>query len=337
MIRTVPVVAKYGDNCEELREDSSPRGIAGSLLRTAVRFAVLVCAVVVPIVVTSFPYDVDKPLSAEELAKNRNYYADAYQKGTSTEEQPATEYDTRYVQIAARAAAAHHIDAQVARYVAQYGLQNGAMLDIGSGRGYLQDVVENYTGLDISSSVQRFYHKKFVLGSATAMPFPDSSFDGGWSIWVLEHVPNPEQALAETRRVLKNNAVFFWYPAWNCRSWFAQGYQVRPYSDFDFAGKLIKASIPLRDSDVFQNVERTSIRSLRRTASAFGPTRLHYRLLQPNYKVYWQGDSDALNDIDRYEAMLWFQSRGDECLNCGGAAGSVTQKGIPALIIRVHK
>ena len=64
---------------------------------------------------------------------------------------------------------------------------------------------ENYTGLDISPSVARFYHKKFVLGSATAMPFPDNSFDGIWSIWVFEHVPNPEQAfrrldgLRETR------------------------------------------------------------------------------------------------------------------------------------------
>jgi hypothetical protein len=43
-----------------------------------------------------------------------------------------------------------------------------AVLEIGSGRGYLQDVAQNYTGLDISPSVARFYHKKFVLGSATA-------------------------------------------------------------------------------------------------------------------------------------------------------------------------
>jgi hypothetical protein len=64
-------------------------------------------------------------------------------------------------------------------------------LDIGSGRGYLQDVVENYPGLDISSNVSRFYHKKFVLGSATAKPFSDNSFDGGWFIWAAEHVPNP--------------------------------------------------------------------------------------------------------------------------------------------------
>jgi SAM-dependent methyltransferase len=309
----------------------------GILRRFVQRLAVLAAGVAVLIIATNFPYDVDKPLSAKELAKNRNYYAEAYRKGTPTEEQPATEYDTRYVQIATRAADAHHINDQVAQFVAQYGLQKGAMLDIGSGRGYLQDVVENYTGLDISSSVGRFYHKRFVLGSATAMPFPDNSFDGGWSIWVLEHVPNPEQALSEVRRVMKNNAVFFWYPAWNCRPWFAQGYQVRPYSDFDWQGKLIKASIPIRDSDWFLGLERFSIRTLRAAAAGFGPTRLHYRILEPNYKVYWQGDSDALNDIDRYEAMLWFKSRGDECLNCEGRAASVMQADVPALVIRVRK
>jgi len=39
--------------------------------------------------------------------------------------------------------------------------------------------------------------------------------------------------------------------------------------------------------------------------------------------------------VDRYEAMLWFRSRGDECLNCG-ASGSLLMMGIP-LVIRIHK
>jgi hypothetical protein len=33
--------------------------------------------------------------------------------------------------------------------------------------------------------------------------------------------------------------------------------------------------------------------------------------------IYWQVDSDAVNSIDSNEAMLWFISRGVECLNCG--------------------
>jgi SAM-dependent methyltransferase len=310
--------------------------LSAKVRRFVTSCAIVLSAAILLIAATNFPYDVDKPLSPEDLEKSRKYYAEAYSKGTPTEEQPASDYETKYLKIGTEAAEGSRIEQRVSDFAAEYGLRNGAVLDIGSGRGYLQDVVENYTGLDISSNVSRFYHKKFVLGSATAMPFPDNSFDGGWSIWVMEHVPNPEQALVELRRVMKNDAVFFLYPAWNCTAWAAEGYGVRPYSDFGLNGKLIKASIPIRDSRPFQVSVRIPRRILRSVASWFGPTRLHYRLLQPNYKEYWVGDSDALNDIDRYEAMLWFRSRGDECLNCEGVSGSVFMRGFP-LIIRVHK
>ena len=68
-------------------------------------------------------------------------------------------------------------------------------------------------------------------------------------------------------------------------------------------------------------------------AARFGPTGLRYRRLTPNYEQYWVPDSDAVNSIDRYEAKLWFMSRGDECLNCEDA---LLDSSSP-LIIRVHK
>src|SRR5579859_805141 len=281
----------------------------------AIRSAIALGGAIIVIAATRFPYSVDRPLSAEETERNRKYYAEAYAKGAPTEEQSPSANESKYVEVAAGATKVWHIEERVSEFAAKYGLRNEAVLDIGSGRGYLQDIVENYTGLDISSNVGRFYHKKFVLGSATAMPFPDNSFDGGWSLFVLEHVPNPEQALLETRRVMKDNAVLFLYPAWSRPEWLAEGYDVRPYSDFDLRGKLIKAAVPTLASVPFQAVERVSTRIPRNVASWFGPTRLHYRLLRANYKEYWEPDSDAVNGIDRYEAMVWFRSRGDECLN----------------------
>ena len=125
---------------------------------------------------------------------------------------------------------------------------------------------------------------------------------------------------------MKNNAVFFMRPAWDCNSWAAEGSDVRPYSDLGLKGKFIKASVPVRESWAVRAAERIPARILRTAASWSGSTRLHYRLLQPNYKDYWEADSDALNDIDRNEAMLWFRSRGDECLNCQGLAGSPLMK-----------
>ena len=78
------------------------------------------------------------------------------------------------------------------------------------------------------------------------------------------------------------------------------------------------------------------IRAIRSIAPLFGPTTLHYHRLEPNYDYYWQSDSDAVNGIDAYEALLWFTSRGDECVNCNSAGGSFFVYTEP-LIIRVHK
>ena len=287
------------------------------------------------VALAQFPYDTDAPLSRQKIEKLQKYYADAYRK-PKKELQNRSEYETRYIQIAQKAAKAFKIEEQVREFVAQNELTDKAVLEIGSGRGYLQDIVENYTGLDISPTVERFYHKKFVLGSATAMPFPDSSFDAIWSIWVFEHVPNPEQAFREARRVTKDQGIFFLYPAWNTPSWAADGYAVRPYSDFRIVEKLKKASIPVRSSPWFRFVSLVPTRILRSFVAAWGPTKLRYRRLNPNYDVYWTDDSDAVNSIDIHEAMLWFVSRGDKCLNCYKWPILMTDVN-QSLIIRVNK
>jgi SAM-dependent methyltransferase len=279
-----------------------------------------------------FPYDIDAPLTQQEIAAAQNYYADAY-RAPNNEGESRSEYETKYLRLAEEYAKAHRIEEQVAAFAREFKLSDRAVLEIGSGRGYLQDVVENYTGLDISRSVARFYHKKFVLGSATALPFPDNSFDGVWTIWVFEHVPNPEQAFREVRRVTRDNGVIYLLPAWNCPPWAAEGYEVRPYSDFDLTGKLIKASLVVRANPAFRIASILPIRGVRTLAAQFGPTQLRYRRLAPNYDTYWAPDSDAVNSIDRQEAKLWFLSRGDECVNCGGTLSDYSS----ALVIRVHK
>lgn len=290
---------------------------------------------IIIIAAIQFPYDVDAPLTHQEVEAAQKYYTEAYRKPVS-ENQERSEYETKYIRVAEAAANEFRIEEQVSAFVKQFHLGDQPVLEIGSGRGYLQDAAQNYTGLDISPSVARFYHKKFVLGSATAMPFPDNSFEGIWSIWVFEHVPNPEQAFREARRVMRDNGVLFLFPAWNCTSWAADGYEVRPYSDFGVAGKLIKASIPLRSSQLFKVLALVPNRIVRRFVARFGPTRLRYRRLNPNYEKYWVRDSDAVNSIDSHEAILWFLSRGDECLNCDDASVFLPMGSVP-FIIRVHK
>jgi len=284
----------------------------------------------------NFPYSTDAPLSPVELAAARKYYTEIYMKPADDPAPVETDYDRRYQEVAEQAARDFRIVEKVSEFVDRFSLAKKPVLEIGSGRGYLQDVAENYVGLDISPSVARFYHKKFVVGSATALPFPDESFDGVWSIWVFEHVPNPEQAFREMRRVTRNNGVIFLLPAWNVAPWAAQGYSVRPYSDFGPLGKLIKATIPFRSSNEIRTAGILPVRLSRALAARFGPTALRYERLRPNYDQYWVNDSDAVNSIDSYEGALWFLSRGDECLNCGDSPMVLPMFNVP-LIIRIHK
>ena len=87
-------------------------------------------------------------------------------------------------------------------FIENYGLKDKKVLEIGCGRGAFQNLVEDYTGVDIALSVQKYINKKFVNASVENLPFEDETFDGIWSIAVLEHIINPEKALEEIARIL---------------------------------------------------------------------------------------------------------------------------------------
>jgi SAM-dependent methyltransferase len=301
-----------------------------------VRVLSAIAFLVVILWVANFPYNTDAPLTSAELAAARKYYTEIYVKPGNDTAAAESDYDRKYQAIAEQMAKRDRILEQVSEFVKRFNLGKKPVLEIGSGRGYLQDAADNYTGLDISPNVARFYHKKFIVGTATALPFPDDSFDGVWSIWVFEHVPNPEQGFREMRRVTRDNGMIFLLPAWNVTPWAAQGYSVRPYSDFGPVGKMIKATIPFRSLNEVRGTGILPVRLSRKIVAQFGPTALRYERLQPNYERYWVADSDAVNSIDSYEGALWFLSRGDECLNCDDSSILLPIFNV-ALIIRVHK
>jgi hypothetical protein len=72
-------------------------------------------------------------------------------------------------------------------------------------------------------------------------------------------------------------------------------------------------------------------------AEGGAPTTFQYRRIEPNYDRYWMPDSDAVVYLDPYEALLWFQSRGDECLNCPATTSDQLLMGLQPLVIRVNK
>jgi SAM-dependent methyltransferase len=223
-------------------------------------------------------------------------------------------------------------------FVEHFGLNGKQCLEVGCGRGVFQGLANGYVGIDCIGSVARFVRKPFCVASAIELPFKDNSFDGVWSVTVLEHIDKPEKSLEEIRRVLRPGGVLLLAPAWHCRPWAAQGYAVRPYADLDLRGKIIKASILIRDLLIFRAAQIFSARLLRTLVYGIsrGPLRFTYTKLSPNYDRYWTSDSDAVSSMDPYEAILWFRSRGDECMSYKNwISQAMVRTG--AIVLRIRK
>ncbi len=227
---------------------------------------------------------------------------------------------------------------QISSFVREHQLEDKRCLEVGCGRGSMQNIVADYVGIDVATTAGRYIDKPFSASSATYLPFQDNSFDALWSIWTFEHVPDLEQALREVRRVVKPGGLLFLSPAWRCRPWYAQGYPVRPYSDFGLKGKLIKASIPVRDSRLAQAMTLLPARVARqiRYQITHQPLKLTDRPLTPNYETYWMPDSDAVNSIDPQEFILWFVSRGDACLSHPAVKAQILGEK-QGIVLRVNK
>ncbi len=86
------------------------------------------------------------------------------------------------------------------------GYAKGRLLDAGCGTRPYQMIFENQVSHDIGLEQDRIrYAKADVWGNVLALPFGKGSFDTVLSNQVLEHVPEPQQALTEMARVLRSD------------------------------------------------------------------------------------------------------------------------------------
>jgi len=233
-----------------------------------------------------------------------------------------TFYDDRrhetYAHDYATMRAEHHsLCAELEEFISEHALADKRCLEIGSSGGFFQDLVNDYWGTDIAAGLATYYHKPYRVSEGSRYPFADEMFDAIWTITVYEHIPDVQSAMAEINRLLKPGGVIFFAPAWQCRSWAADGYAVRSYTDFDWQGRLIKASIPLRNSVLWRSLFIFPKRIARHALFLAGYRfrKLGYRKLKPNYDVYWESDADACNSMDPHDAILWFLSNGFECVS----------------------
>lgn len=302
----------------------------GSLLTSLLKVVVFYLILVVVVIALHFPMGVDSASVSSALIED----ADTFYEAVYTE--PEEGGDSKYVEIGQSAAHEGSIAPQLKVFVHQFQLENARTLEVGAGSGALQDIVEDYTGLDIAASAARYFHKPFVHGSATDLPFKDSEFDSIWTIWTLEHVPNPERALEEMRRVVRPGGYLYLQPAWNNPTWAPHAYPYRPDSDLTATEVAIKYSLYLREQPWFKSMHRYPTRAVRAAAASLGPTQLRYHKIEGNFESYPMPDSDAVNSIDCYEAELWFDSRGDDIVEFGPTGVGVGRECGP-VVVRVNK
>ena len=86
------------------------------------------------------------------------------------------------------------------------------VLDVGCGKGkllgLLRDIGIPAVGLDASPTMLKAASGPRVFGDARMLPFPDNTFGGAAALYMLYHLEDPVQAVAECHRVLKPGGLF---------------------------------------------------------------------------------------------------------------------------------
>ncbi|MEZ6194730.1 MAG: class I SAM-dependent methyltransferase [Planctomycetota bacterium] len=87
----------------------------------------------------------------------------------------------------------------------------GSLLEVGCGDGAVSRALRargfRPVGLEAGIRPRRLADFSILRGDATALPFPDASFDLISLRHVLHHLPDPARALAEARRVARRGIV----------------------------------------------------------------------------------------------------------------------------------
>ncbi len=118
------------------------------------------------------------------------------------------------------------------------------LLDAGSGTGWFSKYAvmrgANVTSLDVGPNILAQVAKKCksdrVVGSVLEIPFPGGHFDIVLSTEVIEHTPDPRQAIRQMHLVLKKGGVLVltvpnrvWHPAITL----ANALKLRPYEGYE--------------------------------------------------------------------------------------------------------
>lgn len=96
------------------------------------------------------------------------------------------------------------------RHVAAYSLSaphlpEGRIADLGCGVGHSYDLLapRETVGIDVDPAALAGQERETIVADIRRLPLPDESFDGAIAVHSIEHVPDPERAVAEAARIVR--------------------------------------------------------------------------------------------------------------------------------------
>jgi len=207
------------------------------------------------------------------------------------------------------------IDETLTQIIDEFLTERDRVLELGAGKLDYQNCHPGYIGIDLSYySLEKFgnTNTNLIQADMEQLPVKDESIDLIFSINALEHVPHPENVLAEITRVLSPGGFLYLDPAWFVRPWQSEALQFRDYSELTLSQKIRKFSIPLRNNLIYRGTKILPRRLFREFLYLLTDREIKftYRSLDPNLEEYLCSDSDAFTHMDSHEAMIYFLSRG---------------------------
>lgn len=148
------------------------------------------------------------------------------------------------------------------------------VLDAGCGHGNfvideLRPKITRAIGIDVNQEVtsKNICLDEIVFGRLEKLPFADGTFDAVISLWVLEHVAEPQKVFLEIFRVLKPGG-FFAFVTPNKRSWLIV---LRRLMNQKIADRLVDRLYGRHEEDIFSiEYKVNSVEVIRSFANTVG-------------------------------------------------------------------
>lgn len=204
----------------------------------------------------------------------------------------------------------------MAQFVQKHNIQ-GPSLEVGCGVGLFAEIVPKFIGLEYSLEsllAPGFESFTRICADARFIPLADACAECVFSFNTLEHVPDVDLAFAEMHRVLKPGGFLVLKPAWHCTRYNTELIPVLPYKQLNIRQKFTKALLPILTSKPYKLLTKLPYRLWRRITSQANNA-LNWGRLTPYHGDLWISDADATASLDCYEAILYYQTRGYQCLS----------------------